>query len=200
VQNDYTNLDRYAATLNYNGTSTSELASLLSQYARTDIEKARIIYAWIAYHIAYDVESFFNGKYKYNSISPKTVLTTRKTVCSGYAELYKALATKMKLEVVIIEGYAKGYSYIPGAEFTVNHAWNAVKIDGGWYLLDSTWGTGSVNNSHQFVPNFNSHYFATAPEQFIYDHFPVDSAWQLLPNPYSKKQFEDLPKLLSRVE
>ncbi|WP_171815445.1 transglutaminase domain-containing protein [Stanieria cyanosphaera] len=192
---NYTNLDRQAANLNYQGKSISELASLLSQYVTTDLEKARIIYAWVGYHIAYDAKGFLSGQYP--SGNPEVVLINRQAVCSGYANLYHALAIEMGLEVAIIEGYAKGYGYAVGNGDQPNHAWNAVKIDGGWYLLDATWGAGTLTNE-QFQPNFNSYYFATAPKQFIYDHFPSNSAWQLLSKPYNKQEFEQLPKISSQ--
>ncbi|BAU64975.1 unknown protein [Stanieria sp. NIES-3757] len=143
----------------------------------------------------YSLKGFLSGQYP--SGNPEIVLTNRQAVCSGYANLYHALATEMGLEVAIIEGYAKGYGYAVGNDDQPNHAWNAVKIDGGWYLLDATWGAGTLTNE-QFQPNFNSYYFATAPEQFIYDHFPSNSAWQLLSKPYNKQEFEQLPEISSQ--
>lgn len=211
--NDYTNLDRQAVSLNYQGKSVSELAALLSKYAFNDLDKARIIYAWIAYHIVYDAQGFLSGQYP--SANPEVVMTTRQAVCGGYANLYQALATEMGLEAVVIEGYARAYDYGVGnsdlssseaprdlskAEALrdrANHAWNAVKIDGDWYLLDVTWGAGTLDNE-QFKPNFNSFYFATAPAQFIYEHFPSNSAWQLLSKPYSKEEFKQLPDVSSQ--
>ena len=45
------------------------------------------------------------------------------------------------LEYVLISGYSKGTSYFDGQMPTkTNHAWNAVKIDSQYYLIDSTWG------------------------------------------------------------
>ncbi len=189
---DFALTDKRGASLNYNGVSVTQLASLLSQYASTEAEKARIIYSWISYHIDYDVPAYLSGQY--GDVTPEGVLRSRKGVCSGYATLYKALANAMGLEAVIISGYAKGASYIIGKATEINHAWNGVKIDQQWYLVDATWGAGVINNN-QFQRHFNPFYFATAPDNFIYDHFPEEQKWQLLSQPYSKQQFDNTPEV-----
>jgi transglutaminase/protease-like cytokinesis protein 3 len=72
-----------------------------------------------------------------------------------------------------------------------NHAWNAVRIEGQWRLLDSTWGAGYLSPAGEFVRAFNAHYFLTPPELFIYDHLPEDPQWQLLDPPISMQRFVD---------
>ena len=188
---DFTKIDNYASSVRYQGTSVFELASLLSRYARTEAEKARIIYSWIAYNITYDVPAYLSGNY--GDLSPQGVLQSRKGVCSGYANLYKALAIAMGLDAVTVEGYAKGYGYVVGNTTQINHAWNATKINNKWYLLDPTWGAGNINNE-QFNQHFNPYYFATPPEQFIFNHFPTENKLQLLSTPYTKQQFDTTPK------
>ncbi|NBD16623.1 MAG: transglutaminase [Cyanobacteria bacterium] len=183
-------IDQKAFHLKYEGSSIRELAKILSSKAKTETEKARIIYTWITNNIAYDVGMSLNN-IDLVDVNPATVLKERKTICSGYANLYQALAQEMGLDVVIIEGTATGSSYIVG-DTAINHAWNAVKIQDQWYLLDATWGAGTVTET-QFRKKFNPYYFATPPEQFIFNHFPADSAWQLLANPYTRENFEDLP-------
>ena len=189
---DFSKIDNYASSIRYDGTSVSELASLLSHYAVTEAEKARIIYSWIAYNVTYDLPAFYSGNY--GDLSPQGVLKTRKGVCSGYADLYESLARAMGLDVAVIEGYSKGYGYAVGSTTQINHAWNAVKINNGWYLLDATWGAGKIDNG-QFNQQFDPYYFATPPEQFILKHFPAKDKWQLLENHYSKQQFDAAPEI-----
>jgi transglutaminase/protease-like cytokinesis protein 3 len=72
----------------------------------------------------------------------------------------------------------------------MNHSWNAVVVEGVFYLLDATWAAGNadLSNPHgQFVFNFSDYFFCTPPDQFIYTHFPFDlvtnqprPCWQLL--------------------
>ena len=195
INNDnYQAIDAVGKTIKYSGDSTDELAQLLADNASTEIEKARIIYTWITHNIDYNVaaldELFKNNVYP--DVTTKAVLSYRATICSGYANLYQQLAEKMGLKSVIVIGYAQAGDYIVGVDDRVNHAWNAVKIDGDWYLLDATWGSGTVNND-RFEAKFNPFYFAPKPEEFIYTHYPLENQWQLLSNTYSRSQFDQLP-------
>ena len=172
--------------------SVETLAQYLIEPAKNDLDKVRAIYRWITSFIAYDVESFFYGTY--GDLSAAGVLRSRKSVCSGYANLFYALAGYANLKVVIIEGYAKGYGYNIGDDIAgdANHAWNAVQIDGEWHLIDSTWGAGYLNNENKFTREFQEHYFLTEPDAFIYDHFPIDSNWQLLKRTLYIRDYEQM--------
>jgi transglutaminase/protease-like cytokinesis protein 3 len=188
-------LDAIAASVDYRGNSVTALAQKLAPYASTEADKARLIYSWIAQHIAYDVPMAVNNQV--DDLRPETVLQRRQTICSGYANLYQAIAQALGLEAVIVEGYAKGVGGLVGTDNEINHAWNGVKIDGKWYLLDTTWGAGTVDDN-VFQPRFSPYYFATPPAQLIYTHFPRESQWQLLPTVYSRTQFDRFPEVKPR--
>lgn len=187
----FTEIDRKAKNIQYSGNSVEELANILSSYATTEAEKARIIYTWITHNISYDVIALQNlfDRNIYPDVKVETVLNTRSTICSGYANLYQQLAKYMGLKSIIVIGYAKGSDYAVGNDNQVNHAWNAVKIDDDWYLIDTTWGSGTVNDN-VFNAQFNPYYFATKPQEFIYTHFPENTQWQLLQTPFSREQFD----------
>lgn len=192
-------IDDLAKNIGYSGTSVAELADILEPQATTELEKARIIYAWIAQHITYDVPAFLNAVNNdiYPDIDPQKVLRDRTTICSGYSNLYYALAKEMNLESAIIIGYAKGATANDEKFQDINHAWNGVKIDGAWYLLDATWGAGSTQED-RFVAEYKPYYFATAPHEFINSHFPQDRGWQLLVQTYSRDEFDRLPDVTSQ--
>jgi hypothetical protein len=172
--------------------SIPNLASYFLIFAKSEREKARAIYRWIAQNIRYDVGGYTSGHY--GDLSPEGVLSRRSAVCDGYAGLFSSLAGAMHLNVVKISGYAKGYGYSVGSSFSgaANHAWNAVRIGGEWHLLDSTWGAGYLDDRKQYAPRFEEHYFLTPPTEFIYGHYPEDLKWQLLSNPISKADYERL--------
>ena len=75
-------------------------------------------------------------------------LTCGTAVCQGYALAYKLLLTRAGVPCVFV------------TSTSMNHAWNMVQIDGGWYHVDSTWddpvysdGTDAgfdVDVSHQY--------------------------------------------------
>jgi hypothetical protein len=173
--------------------SIQSLAAYFGQTATNDRDKARMIYRWITDRIAYDAENFLAGKRGDNRA--EAVLKNRKAVCAGYAELYTALGKEAGLEVISVIGFAKGYGYTNGQKLEKpDHAWNAVKLDGKWYLLDSTWGAGSLRDK-KFFKRYDEYYWLTSPEQLIYDHFPSDLQWQLLSTPITKADYERWPRV-----
>ncbi|MCX6678807.1 MAG: hypothetical protein NTX42_00365 [Methanothrix sp.] len=189
----YEEIDRHALNAPASAESSVEsLAAYLIEPAKNDREKARAIFRWITENIDYNVEVLFKGGS--GATNAVDVLKSRKSVCYGYSHLFLSLAREAGLEAVRISGYGKGYGYMPGTNFRgpANHAWNAVKINGSWYLMDSTWGAGYVSGEGKYVRRFNDHFFMTPPNQFIFDHFPEDAQWQLLDKPVSKQEFENL--------
>ena len=54
-----------------------------------------------------------------------------------------------------------------------------------------------MSGDRKYVRRFDDHYFMTPPSQFIYDHFPEDARWQLLDEPVSKQEYENLVYLES---
>ncbi len=171
--------------------SLASLADYLSQPAKNDHEKARALYRWITAKIVYDTRGFFSGQV--TNFTPEAVLRSRSSVCEGFAGLFQALALNAGLQAATIKGYAKGYGYLPGTGFRdpANHTWNAVNLDGKWHLLDATMGSGYLNHEGQLVRQFRAYYFLTPPEAFIYDHFPLNTRWQLLATPVSRQAFEE---------
>jgi len=190
---NYDKIDSHALAAPASAEQSAEsLAAYLIKPAGNDREKARAVFRWICENIDYDLESYFAGSI--SSSSSADVLKSRSSVCSGYSDLFSALAGEAGLEAVEIRGYGKGYSYRPGQEFSgpANHAWNAVKINGSWHLMDPTWGAGYLGRDGKYHRWFDDHYFMTPPDQFIFDHLPEEESWQLLDRPLSQAQFEDL--------
>lgn len=172
--------------------SIRTLADYLAAAGPTDLERARAVYQWVSSNIAYDVAGFRSGEY--GDLSPDGVLRRRTGVCSGYAGLAEALGRAMGLEIQVISGWSKGYGYRAGAaiEAGANHAWNAVRVDGQWRLMDPTWGAGYIDDEMQFVRRPQDHYFLTDPEAFILDHFPEDPRWQLLDPPVTRTEYGEM--------
>jgi peptidoglycan hydrolase-like protein with peptidoglycan-binding domain len=78
--------------------------------------------------------------------------------------------------------------------YSSNHAWNVVKVNGRYQIYDLTWAAGAYNNeTNSFHKNFNAQYFNANPEDFISNHFPDNSKWQLLDIPLSKNDYINSP-------
>uniref|UniRef100_A0A8C3N3M3 Uncharacterized protein n=1 Tax=Geospiza parvula TaxID=87175 RepID=A0A8C3N3M3_GEOPR len=179
-------LDAYALKVSL------ELVKALLKQARTDLEKVRAIWMWICHHIEYDVVGYHNKSQL--SSKPRDVLQMGKSICEGYAELFEHMCSLAGIQCKKLSGHAKGHGYKTGQTFTgdSDHAWNAVYLEGRWHLLDSTWGSGSVDDSFtKFTHRYNEFYFLTHPALFINNHFPDNSNWQLLKPTLTLKEFEN---------
>lgn len=166
------------------------LTRYLTSTAKNDTEKARALFTWLAHNIEYDAEKYFAGTFTSDEKASDT-LTSRKALCTGYSGLFHQMASLAGMEVVSITGRVKGFSFSThGRSRSIEHRWNAVKIDGKWQLLDPTWGAGYLDGkTRQYVQDFENHYFLTPPEQFIIDHLPDDPQWQLLEPPVATEEF-----------
>ena len=191
VTYDFSSIDAHAlATPASEENSIEALAAYLARPASNDLEKVRALFVWITNNIAYDGAAFASGNIRSEDQEAGAVLRNRQAVCYGYASLFVALGKAMGLEVVSISGYAKGVGFTTGEiQERNNHDWNAVKINGVWHLLDSTWGAGSLRKNFHFKKEFDDFYFLTPPEKLIYSHFPADPTWQLISKPVSRVDF-----------
>ncbi len=178
-------IDRYAlGTPDTAMESIDTLASYLSKSSSGDLGRVRALWRWITGHIAYDA-----GKKNY---SAGETLRDRKGTCQGYSELFVELAPRMGVRALEITGYTRGSGYRPGDRVINNHAWNAVLIDGRWYLLDCTYGAGHFKGG-RYYPEYREHYFLTPPAEFIYTNLPELRRWQLIPRKIKKNEFERIP-------
>jgi hypothetical protein len=159
------------------------LTAYLRGAGRDEATRARLVYTWIAHHVDYDVHSY----YAYTVVMPgqqaASVFRNRKGVCAGYANLFQELARGVGLEARVVTGFSDARRMVP-------HAWNAVKVDNQWRLLDVTFAAGGVTTDRKFVRQFDDAYFLTEPKRFVADHLPLDPMWQLLHQPLTGADFK----------
>jgi hypothetical protein len=171
------------------------LTAYLIKPAKTEMEKARVLFRWITANIQYDDDGYNSGQYGHDNA--EEVLKVRNGVCDDFSELYMAMAKSAGLEAEKVSGYAKGYGYVEGKKFEkTDHAWNALKIDGKWHLFDATWAQGYGEDDRgrlKSVKHFDEEWFDADPRTFIYKHLPEEAKWQLLPKPITKMEYEKMP-------
>jgi len=139
----------------------------------------------MAEHIAYDTSSFraslAGTAISASSATAASTLRNRSSVCSGYAELFQQLGHHAGLDVKIVRGYGIGWTArYQNEQPEENHAWNAVRINGRWHLLDVTWAAGRATADLTYVRQFDDAYFFTDPQQFFVKHKPNVAIWSLL--------------------
>jgi hypothetical protein len=165
------------------GDKIAYLADVLCRPFRSPTDKARAIFRWLAYNIAYDTAAFFGNNVKH--VDPRDTIETGLAVCGGYAGLYVAIGREAGLECEMVTGHGKGFGYSPlkpGDPVPPckpdGHAWNAVRIDDReWKLLDACWGAGNVTGGSQvFNKSFTPSYFTMPNDEFGIKHFPQDKS------------------------
>ncbi|GMS83183.1 hypothetical protein PENTCL1PPCAC_5358, partial [Pristionchus entomophagus] len=184
-------------------TSFTKLVRLLTYEARNDVEKARAIYRWITIKNL----NLMNFDDRVDKDTPMGLLRGIKYGTESYHVLFKRLCAYAGLHCVVIRGFSKSAGYQPGLAFEDNrfrNTWNAVYLDGSWRFVQCNWGARHLVNAKDSSSydtkndgnlryEYDDHYFMTDPEEFIYEFFPEDPAWQLLSRPLTLRQFERVP-------
>ncbi len=166
--------------------STTFIANYISKNFTTNNDKLRAAFYWTASNISYDVENMLNQKPQTSEEKIANVLRTKKGVCMHYAELFKDIASKLGIEIVLIEGYTK----TNGKVAPLSHVWCASKIDEKWYLFDPTWGAGYLENE-KYVKKLNNKFYKVEPKSLISSHMPFDYLWQFSEYPITNQEFYD---------
>ena len=169
---------------------TSVARHILDHFPDDPRQRIKAIHDYIATHIAYDADALFRGDYPPQDA--QTVFDTKKAVCAGYAKLFIAMAKVTGDTALYVTGVSRE---IDGSVANgPGHAWNAVEIEGQWYLMDITWNAGYLEGN-RFIKRYSTAYLLTPPQIFVNDHFPEDPAWQLLPTPRTHAEFLRSPML-----
>lgn len=152
---------------------TEKLTQKLVQNMANDSLKMAAIYDWITSNIQYN--RAFRRRIEGDTTltqEPDYVVVSKKAVCIGYSKLVKEMCGNAGIQAVIVDGFVKNEGHFVENE---EHAWNAVKINNNWYLLDATWG---ADNGF-----FSKKYFLADPSVFQENHLPHDPLWQLVTQP-----------------
>ncbi|XP_017762848.1 PREDICTED: uncharacterized protein LOC108552672 [Eufriesea mexicana] len=203
---EFADMDQIAISVAQEDQKTfTDLVRQLVSRCGSDIEKARTIFRWIT------VKNLNTMQFDENlrGDTPMGLLRGIKHGTESYHVLFKRLCSYAGLHCVVIKGYSKSAGYQPGVCFEDNrfrNSWNAVYVAGAWRFVQCNWGARHLVNAKE-VPRpgqpkakndslryeYDDHYFLTDPREFIYEFFPLQEEWQLLKQPISLKDFEELP-------
>ena len=150
-------------------TKIATILNGLNIYDKTDLEKLSAVYAYLCENVIYD-ESAENCFTAYGA------LVEGKAVCQGYALAMMRLLNALNVTADVAIGTSGG----------VNHMWNVVKIDGEYFLLDSTWDSESEAKCYAYFlkgsDNFANHtvtenYFVTISESDHEDAYELSHSF-----------------------
>jgi len=162
-------------------------------------DTVKAVFDWVTDNIRYDVDLL--EKVKLNGIENikldndkslriKNVIKTRKGVCQHYSELFDAIMQQLGYQSVVISGYTR--SPVTRKINPIGHAWNAVKVNNKWILIDATWGAGYVTEDNKFKKVYKPEYYNVPATELIFSHIPYNPLWQLLKQSVTYEAFDKL--------
>lgn len=163
--------------VNSDDTNVAALAHSITAGCATDYDKALALHDWVCGNIYYDTDNV--GTETHIPYTASEVLTTRRAVCEGYANLYAALCRAVSIPCNTVNGYAPEMDsdnftwYDESIDYdTPNHAWNEVHLDDRWVIVDTTWDCKNkiVNNAAETGGSISYLYFDANIRFFSQNH------------------------------
>ena len=173
------------------------LANQIDKDFDSDEEKVRATFYWLAKNIRYNLREFYNPKqrsyrFSYSSENERLqklqaikdrlinkAFQTKLGVCEEYAQSFKKVCDLLGIEAYVIKGYVRiNTSEIGVIPSSTNHAWNAVKLNGRFVVLDATWAAG-YEFQNRWVKDFNPYYYDISNTDIFKTHYPKERLWIL---------------------
>ena len=190
----------------FNRGNIAKLTANVTKEMHSEEDKVLAIHEWITHHLKWKNSKTHETHYK----TAKKVLLKRKGGASAYVILFNEMCKFAKIECEIVRGNVTpefSINYNPKAYEISNHSWNAVKINGKWFLVDVTFDAGCMQKKKHPVKKFieknivipypggvKRFYFIKKKSKFIHKpsrnyylknqemletHFPLMPMWQL---------------------
>ena len=188
-----------------------DLAIQIEKDFSSDAKKSRAAFFWLTKNIRYNLREFHspskrNYSFRYSSEEEKTeklqafkddlVAETFKNktgVCEEYAQSFKKICDLLAIESEVIKGNVRNTAdEIGQISNTTNHAWNVVKIDEKWIILDVTWGSGSETNG-KWIRDFDDYFYDIPTHKIFKTHYPEDKLWVIRFGRINEKEFYNQP-------
>lgn len=145
-------------------------------------ERVFLYYGFIGIHFKYDYNRLGEGK-KVKEYTTYYTCKKRSGVCRDFAALFKELCNRSGMPCVVATGrtkssYRRFFREMVQFKFRApNHAWNIVKFNGTWHLMDPTWTwVDKTDKYYTYDENGRKKYKTKAkrPARDYYDTKPED--------------------------
>lgn len=153
-----------------------------------EFEKVHAIYDWLVINVTYDarlkeyVESDIENINKYRGFYLEGVFLDKRAVCDGIAKAFVVLCRIEGIEAVRVIGES--------LEETYNHAWNKVRINNYWYVVDATSGGVIINNNEVLNHKYllvNDDFYGSKYVAYTYTNFVAYGEYDI----YQEMYYED---------
>lgn len=158
--------NRYASPSAYVDSDNADIIKLTNSLVEpeiSDMNKLKAINNWVTANISYDYNAYLNGENKI--VKASETIKTGKGICRDYSFVVAALSRVAGMETRIVYGETvtqDGWDPQP-------HAWNEVKVDDRWVVVDATWNAGYISENN-FVASQTTKYFDPDPNVFAQTH------------------------------
>jgi hypothetical protein len=168
--------------------SITSVAQYLAAQEPDPVLRIKALHDYVADRLTYDTEA---PEGKAPPQDAETVFKRRTALSGGYANLLSALGQAIGIEIPTISGNSR----IPQSDLDgTAHAWNAVRLQTQWQLIDVTWDSVYLEGRNA-LKRYRTDYLFPPASLFAYSHFPDDAAWQLLDEPIDRGEFLRQPVL-----
>ena len=129
---------------------TRKVREVVAQHpAENETERAFALHDWILDNCVYDGDNVY--------YSAESLLLHGTGVCNSYTRAYALLLREAGIDCYRVSGYVNGKP-------SSGHAWNAVKLDGKWYLVDCTWDD---DNRSDWTREYARHAYCAVTSQLL---------------------------------
>jgi hypothetical protein len=173
-------------------TATILAQSYLCRPYRSDVQRLRAIFTWVAERITWEED--FEGQ-----VDTRRVLQSKRACSEEIAVLVRELCSAVGLHAEVVRGYLKA----PGENLDLetiaraNHFWNAVIIDGEWRIMDCSLSNPSNPKRNIYSSSNNTvadnWFFLTRPMEICYTHIPLLPEQQHIVPPVPHEVLLSLP-------
>ena len=122
----------------------------------TPYEQELAVHNYMVLNSEYDYYNYMNDTIPYVSHTAEGIFVNRTAVCDGYSSAFKLCMDILGIPCEIITGEGDGAA----------HAWNAVMLDGEWYMVDVTWDD-PIGSSFEYTDHA---YFNISAKDMALDH------------------------------
>lgn len=126
----------------------------------SELDVALLLHDWIVRECDYAYDEYLSQTLPRSVYNAYGILVNRRAVCNGYAVAYSYLLECMGIP-----------SYVLSSD-SMNHAWNLVYLDGGWYHADLTFDDPVWVGGSTYYGRANADY---SDEGFIYHKYFLKS-------------------------
>lgn len=189
---DTIRLNKIAGLASKEAKSWTKVARLIGDSCKSELERVYTIYTYIAGSYKYDLNrlKLIQKRKIKRELYLSEVIKRKKGVCGDFANLFLTLCDSLEIGCFRVSGYSKTFSiFHPVHKNYFNHAWNVVRVDGKWYVLDVTFGMQHFTNKKLDRNRINYHFLFTDPVKFGMTHLPADPVFQLVNRQRSYKDF-----------